>query len=133
MGMAIGTKGPQINMTPLIDVLLVLLIIFMVITPTQSVGLNTLAPQPAPEESPARPDTHIVVLVRAGGIVEVNRHPMPLTQLPASLMSVYQGRPDGIVFLTADKDLEYGEVARVIDVVKGAGSYRVGLMPGNAH
>ncbi|MEZ5398488.1 MAG: biopolymer transporter ExbD [Bryobacteraceae bacterium] len=128
-----GQRGvrAEINITPMIDVLLVLIIMFMVIVPLKPVGLPSQAPQPAPESAPARPDPrHVVVFIKGGGDLELNRQPLKTTELKPKLLSIFQGRPDGVVFIDAAPALEFAEVAQVIDIARGAGVENVGLMPG---
>jgi biopolymer transport protein ExbD len=132
MGMAV-TGSPhdkaEINMTPMIDVLLVLIILFMVITPLTPSGLRTLPPQPA---QPGREHrvrlTDIVVTVGKEGLVLVNGERVSLSGLPDRLKRIFQGRGDEVIFVRGDKELEFRRIAEVIDVAKGAGLQRVGLM-----
>jgi len=132
MGMAV-TGSPhhkaEINMTPMIDVLLVLIIIFMVITPLTPIGLRTLLPQPA---SPGREDPvrlrDIVVTVGMDGLVLVNGERVGLSGLPDRLTRIFQSRGDEVIFVRGDKELEFRQIAEVIDIAKGAGLERVALM-----
>jgi biopolymer transport protein ExbD len=118
----------EINVTPMIDVLLVLIIIFLVITPIQSRGLAALVPQPATETTPD-PMTHpIVITVLAGGQVSLNQEVIDLPRLEHRLAELFQTRTARTVFLRADKGLEFREVARVMDAAKGAGAGPIGLM-----
>jgi biopolymer transport protein TolR len=132
MGMSLGTKGGQkadINMTPMIDVLLVLIIIFMVIAPTKSRGLDALVPQTsnAPERTqPARHD--IVVTVNGNGQVSLNQEEMDLPTLQARLLALFKTGANAVVFVRGEKDLPFEEVSQVIDIAKGAGVNRIGLM-----
>jgi biopolymer transport protein ExbD len=127
--MSTGSQ-PTINVTPLIDVLLVLLIIFMVIVPTKDVGLPTLVPQPAPAAAqPRQPRPDVVLMVRRGGLVEINTHPVALEKLQARLTAIFGGSRLATVYIAGEDDLEFGEVARVIDLVRGAGIERIGFLP----
>jgi len=129
MAMGGNGTGPQMNVTPMIDVLLVLIIIFMVIAPAKSVGFDSSVPQPAaPDAAPAPPST-IVIYVKAGGQVEVNRQPVVLNELATKLLSIFHGRPDATVFVGGDPELEFGAIAAVIDEAKGAGIRRLALLP----
>jgi biopolymer transport protein ExbD len=120
-----GNAGPQINMTPLIDVLLVLLIIFMVITPVVSNGLPASIPLPASNTSGGRT---IVIRVQADGALWINREPVTMETLGARLAQIYQTRAERVAFVQGDGSLEFREVARVIDVAKSAGLDHIGLI-----
>lgn len=129
MGMSLG--GPprlraEMNMTPMIDVLLVLIIIFMLITPITSLGLEALIPQPADPAPPA--PAEIVITVRADGTVQLNQEPMDLQMLQTRLVGLFRSGGSRAVFLRGDKGLEFASIARVIDLARGVGVYRVGLM-----
>lgn len=119
----------QINITPMIDVLLVLLIIFMVIVPTKSVGLDSQVPRPATDSAAPTPPSTIVIYVKSEGSLEVNRRPVMLSGLANQLMSVFHGRPESTVFVGGDPQLEFRSIAQVIDACKGAGIRHVGLLP----
>ncbi len=128
--MAMTTGGPaQINVTPMIDVLLVLLIIFMVIVPTKSVGLDSQVPQPDNQSSAAAPPSTIVIFVQGDGNIEVNRQPVMVAELGHRLMTVFHGRPESTVFVGGEPQVEFRHIAQVIDVCKGAGIRHVGLLP----
>ena len=124
--------APEINVTPLIDVLLVLLIIFMVIQPRLEARFESQIPQKPDEHiNPPPPTDLLVVDVKPGGgpdqPVELNSKPMSLIDLASTLTDVLNQRGDKTVFIKAPKDKPYGEVMRVIDVIKGAGAAPVGL------
>jgi biopolymer transport protein ExbD len=126
-----GAKGPraEINVTPMIDVLLVLLIIFMIITPLAPVGLPALVPQPSPpdRQEASRP-LDFVISVRMDGSILLNQEPVDLANLGARLEQVFRRNYDHVIFVRGDRDLEFGAVARVLDIASGAGLKRIALM-----
>jgi biopolymer transport protein TolR len=133
MGMAVGGSGGQvanINMTPMIDVLLVLIIIFMVITPLTPKGLEALVPQPAPpnqQQNDADQRT-VVVSVNRDKSMLINTEPTDENKLGPRLEEIFKTRAERLIFVKGDKDLEFQDVAKVIDIAKGVGIDKVGLM-----
>lgn len=130
MGMTLGeSRGPQaeINITPLIDVLLVLLIIFMIITPRMSVGIATELPHPNPSPKEITPVTTVVVQVGTAGL-RINHDPIPLEQLQFRLMEIFKTRAEKVCFVKGERGLEFGDMAKVIDLIKGAGIRDIGLL-----
>ncbi len=134
MSMAVGGgEGgikSEINMTPLIDVLLVLLIIFMVITPLTPKGLETLVPQPPPPGTPPSKadDRTVVVIIEKDKSMKINSEVTTEEQLGPRLEEIFKTRAERIIFVKGDPDVEYQYVARAIDIAKGVGIDKVGLM-----
>jgi biopolymer transport protein ExbD len=128
-----GKKGltSDINMTPMIDVLLVLIIIFMVITPIVSKGLDTLVPQPNPNADKQKPQDNnrtIVIQVIQGGGLKINQEDVTEATLGSRLTEIFSTRAERVAFVKGDDNLEFKEVAKVIDIAKGAGVDKIGLM-----
>jgi biopolymer transport protein TolR len=133
MGMAVGGgKGAvaNINMTPMIDVLLVLIIIFMVITPLTPKGLEALVPQPAPPNQPQNDADQrtVVVTVNKDKSMLINNESTDMAKLGPRLEEIFKTRAERVIFVKGDPDLEFQDVAVVIDAAKGAGIDKVGLM-----
>jgi len=134
MGMAVGggKDGPvsEPNIVPLIDVLLVLIIIFMVITPRTPTGLQTLVPQPPPpNQKQTEPDQRtIVVQVMPGGKLKINQDDSNWNDLGPRLFEIFKERADKIAFVKGDDDVEFAQVARAIDIMRGSGIDHVGLI-----
>ncbi|HEY4961166.1 MAG TPA: biopolymer transporter ExbD [Terriglobales bacterium] len=132
-----GNKGgvsADINVTPMIDILLVLLIIFMVITPLTPKGLDALVPQP-PKDPQKQQDpsdrTVVVQLLKGSGdkaALKINQDDVTWDNLEGRLNDIFKTRAEKVMFVKADPDLTFNEVAQVIDISHSAGVDKVGLI-----
>lgn len=128
----LGNLSSQINVTPMIDVLLVLLIIFMVIAPVLPRGENARLPQPAKTAATVQPGTPVVleILKLKNGDVSfrINNQDISRVQLVSRLSSIYANRARRVLFLKGDDQLSFNQVAEVIDMGHAAGVDDIGLM-----
>lgn len=135
--MAMSTGGgrggftSEPNLTPMIDVLLVLLIIFMVIVPTARKAIDVQLPDPTPAPS-ASPNTDQIVLeVQKDGSYLINKQPVPggVAGLSTMLHTTFDKRPEKIMFVKGDPAAKYQQVIQAMDVARGAGVLVLGVTP----
>jgi biopolymer transport protein TolR len=133
MSMSVGGKKgamADINITPYIDILLVLLIIFMVITPIHPLDLDVKVPQTSQDEgkkSEADPNV-IVVSIGESAQIAINQEETSIAQLGSKLQEIYSKRANKNMFVSASAKLPYGDVVKIIDIAKGAGVGDIGLL-----
>jgi len=137
MSMNVGSKKgamANINITPYIDILLVLLIIFMVITPIKQMDLDVKIPQTSDSKVDAAPDPSVIVVsVGEAAQIAVNQEPTTINDLGAKLQDIYSKRANKNMFVSASAKLPYGDVVKVIDIAKGAGVQEIGLLTEEIH
>jgi biopolymer transport protein ExbD len=125
-----GGLTNDINVTPMIDVLLVLLIIFMMIIPISRKAIDTQLPDPNPAPpSAAPPPSQIVLEVLPGDVYSVNKENIPKAQLGTRLKAIYDPRPEKIIFIKGDPKVKYSDVIYAMDAARGAGVKVIGVPP----
>jgi len=133
MSMSTGGGGGltnEINVTPMIDVLLVLLIIFMLVVPMSRKAIDLQIPDPEDQStSNEPPPAQIVLEVGPGGQYSVNKQPIPKERLYARLKEIYDPRPEKIIFVKGDPKAKYEEVILAMDLARGAGVKVIGVPP----
>jgi biopolymer transport protein TolR len=135
MAMAVdsgGTMNSEINITPFIDVLLVLLVIFMITLPMSRRVLDIQVPLEEQSQATTDPSTSIVLEIKADGSYAINTQPVERNQLAARLHEIYDARGDKLLFVKVDNRRRYSEVIYAIDVARGAGVKVFGLAPPEA-
>ncbi len=127
-----GSTGTlsEINVVPLVDVVLVLLIIFMLIVPQSRKAIDVQLPDPTPSTAPANANVDQIVLeVLPKGQFAINKQPVPKERLGARLKEIYDPRPDKIIFIKGDPKVKYQDVIHAMDVSRGAGVKVIGVPP----
>ena len=134
MAMSSGGGGGgltnDINVTPMIDVLLVLLIIFMEAIQSMRKSIDLQLPDPTPQQSVAPSQSNQIVMeVGPNNYYALNKEVVPKENLAARLKSIYDGRPEKIIFVKGDSTLKYEDVIWAMDVARGAGVKVIGIPP----
>jgi biopolymer transport protein TolR len=135
MGMAVGGKKgtmADMNVVPLIDILLVLIIIFMVITPLTPKGLSALVPQPTPPDAKAQDEDlsrkTIVVQVLDNDVLKINEDAADWNTLGPRLNDIFKLRAEKVAFVKGDETVVFSSVAKAIDIMRASGVEKVGLI-----
>ena len=119
----------DINVAPFIDILLVLLVIFMTISPTARTGMPTNIPQqPPPGPREPEPEKVIVLSMDRNGVIRINQNEVEQPQLIVQLQDIFKTRSDKTLFVQGDEDLLFNDIAQLLDAAKGAGVQRLGLL-----
>ena len=135
MAMSTGGGGGltnDINVTPMIDVLLVLLIIFMLVVPMSRKAIDLQLPDPNDQQQSANPPPQIVLEVLPGDKFLLNKEPLTKQTLFKRLKEIYDPRPEKIIFVKGDPKSKYSEVIYAMDVARGAGVKVIGVSPKDA-
>ena len=133
MGMEVGEGHGSLstpNVVPLIDILLVLIIIFMVITPRVPSGLDAIVPQPSPnqQQNTELENKTVVVQVESNGKLKINQEDTNWDALGPRMETIFKERAEKVAFVKGDNDVLFMDVARAIDIMRGAGIDKIGLI-----
>jgi biopolymer transport protein ExbD len=125
---AAGVVRSDINITPLVDVVLVLLIIFMVVTPLLQMGYEVQVPPKVESVAPPPMDDQVIVRLDSEGKAWINKQMVPKNEFPGRLAEVLRGRSNKVVFFAADGELPYGQVAEFMDMCQKNGAENLGIV-----
>ena len=132
MGISMGKTGSSsvsdINMTPMIDVLLVLIVIFMIAQPMMQKTMDIQLPKEERNPTQTQPSTNIVLQIEQGGVYKINTLQVPRAQLQQKLNEIYANRPQKIIFVKAGPDIVYQDVIAAMDAARGAGVKVIGAV-----
>ncbi|HXU45434.1 MAG TPA: biopolymer transporter ExbD [Thermoanaerobaculia bacterium] len=131
MAINVGASGgvrSDINITPLVDVVLVLLIIFMVVTPLLQMGYQVQVPPKMESAAPPPSSDQLIVRMDISGREYINKVEIPANEFPVRLKEALTGRSSKVIFFAADGDLEYGKVADFMDVCRDSGAENLGIV-----
>jgi biopolymer transport protein ExbD len=124
-----GSMNSDINVTPLVDVVLVLLIIFMVITPVVQMGYLVRVPPKAPANlPPSAVQDQIVLRLAAGDRVFINKEEMSTSQFPARIREVLRGNTSKMVFFSGGRDVDYDATMKFLDLARASGARNIGII-----
>ncbi len=135
MAFGVGAPGPEedqvlsdINVTPLVDVMLVLLIIFMITAPMLHQGVEVTLPRAEAENLPTKVENPLILTVNRDGLVYIGKEPIHPSQLTERLLPMLEARGDETVFIKGDTRVEYGRVIEVLDLLHQAGVTKIGMV-----
>jgi biopolymer transport protein ExbD len=124
-----GSMNSDINVTPLVDVVLVLLIIFMVLTPVIQMGYLVKVPPKAPANlPPSAVQDQIVLRLYSGDRVMINKEEMTMAQFPGRVQDIMKGNTSKMVFFSGARDVDYDSTMRFLDVARAAGAKNIGII-----
>jgi biopolymer transport protein ExbD len=132
-GASSGGVQSDINVTPMIDVLLVLLIIFMITQPLSRMAMDIQVPPPDTPQTNQTPPNQIVLELGDNGSFTINGQPVPKDQLDTQIHAIYDQRPAKLLFIKAGPNRLYQDVVEAMDVARGAGAHIIGLTPQEAN
>ena len=132
MGISMGKTGrsdlSEINMTPMIDVLLVLLVIFIIAQPMMQKTMDMQLPKDEPAKINTPPTAQIILQIEQGGVYKINTLPIAQNQLANRLTEIYRNRPQKVIFVKADPNVVYQDVIAAMDAARGAGVKVIGAV-----